>query len=160
MTDVVLLSAFLFISLLVMHAICLRFWGSTQYVLRSLAVFFVFACVCLAFLSGSFEFRVITVTTLGLLWAMKMVVIVNLLNSVSLRMVRTLMNEKSGMLPRAVFFERFSEDGNLGIRLEMMEKSRLVERKPDGALLLTSSGKRLALAFSAIQRLFRIYWIG
>lgn len=157
-------SCVFFIALMGIHAVFLRFWGSTLYVSRSLKLFLCFIAMDSVdrLRRGSFDFEeIFTVwVTVGLLWSFYMVVMVNLMNSVSFRMMRTLRDASEGRLQRKEFDRFFSEDLLLNVRLELLKKNQLIQWDPGSKISLTASGERLAKLFWYVQRVFRFKKVG
>lgn len=150
----------IFSALILLHMIITRIFGSRFYVERSLKLYFFSILAWNLFARVGFEERVIVAVTVGLFWAFKMVVIVNILNSVSFRMVGTLAVAQDLKMERSRFLDLFSAQKLLIHRTEMLCASGLMEELKPGEFALTAKGQRLASLFLSVQRFFRITHIG
>ena len=160
MTELYWRSINIFAGLLLVHWYLLRFWGSRFYVARGLKTYLVFFVVWNIFSRSSLEERFVIMTTVGLFWAFKMVVLVNLMNSVSIRMVRVLGETELGVMAKEEFDYVFSADRLLEHRVRVLQENDLIDLSGASHLTLTPKGRLFARGFAAIQRMFRITHLG
>jgi hypothetical protein len=88
-------------------------------------------------------------------WLFYLMVLINLLNSVTLKMLACLHAAPQGSLEVAAFDTAFNAADGLLTRLEMMQNSGLVVEQ-DGNLLLTAKGRTLLGAIRLFGRPFSI----
>jgi hypothetical protein len=149
-------SVFLFYALTVVaHILICRFDGGKHFMLKG---------VLLGLLAGSgllvYQVAVERIDLVGLYlfvaaWLLYLMIFINLLNSVTLKMLAHLHGKQNGRLTVEEFSTAFNINDGLVTRLEMMKENGLLERR--GAIFkLTGKSRTLLKIITVVNRLFSL----
>jgi hypothetical protein len=144
-------SAFFFVTLLVHIAIC---WIASpgRFLLKGLATGVAGTMALAVFRSTSANSWLLETYVLFSAWIFYMMAFMNLLNSVTLRMLLLLCTAPQLTLEKHSLGGVLNDSNGFDTRFDLMEKNGLIERD-GGALRLTRHGQLLAVAVEAARML-------
>ena len=97
-------------------------------------------------------FDYISLYLLGTSWLAYLMFFINLLNSITLKMLSALADEKAGRLNREGFNQFFNEKDGLGVRISSMKLNGFLISEGD-QICLTPKSKLMVLGVSFLRKL-------
>ncbi|MCX5790762.1 MAG: hypothetical protein NTY45_00865 [Elusimicrobia bacterium] len=153
------LSVSFFTAAVAAHLVICRATGTGRFMLKGLLTGFVcFACAAAwEYSAGAPD--LVSLYLVLTLWLTYMVFFINLLNSVTLKMLARLAEEPSGTLTEAAFQDIFNEESAIKIRLQDMRVNGFIKLE-GGNLGLTGKADALLKIVFLVRRAFSIDFVG
>jgi hypothetical protein len=140
---------------LVIHLTVCRFTGGRHFMAKGLLI----GCIVTLSSAGYFwwhgETDFVGPYVIFTAWLIYLMAFINLLNSVTLKMLASLYLAPQQTLPEARFENTFNADAGLSMRFDMLIKGGLVAEQPDG-LAVTTKGRAFLALFQFIKRALAI----
>ncbi|MFT6069542.1 MAG: hypothetical protein ACJAT2_000990 [Bacteriovoracaceae bacterium] len=141
-----------FLSAVMIHLITCRF-SSSRFMFKGL-ILGVITVISFAF----FQFRagkvdLVSLYLLGTAWLGYLMFFINLLNSVTLKMLAALSESKNETLLNSDFNSFFSEENGLHSRISLMIENGFLETKGNG-LILTPRSKLMVWCINLLRKVF------
>jgi len=147
--------ALLFAVTLMLHVLLCRLTGGARFMPKGVVLGGAATLALLAYQLSALRLDLVELYLFAAAWLFYLMVLINLLNSVTLKMLAYLHAAPQGSLELAAFDAAFNAEDGLLTRLEMMQGSGLVVSQ-DGGLLLTARGRALLGAIRLLGRPFSI----
>jgi len=109
----------------------------------------------LIFLVTQKNFDIVAIYLLGTGWLAYLMLFINLLNSVTLKMLEALGNEASGVLPKEAFNKFFNEEDGLNTRLDSLSLNEFIIKKEDNIRLTSKAQFMLGIIFM-LRKIFNM----
>lgn len=145
----------LFVVTLALHVLLCRLTGNARFMPKGGVLGGAATLALLAYQLSAFRLDLVELYLFSAAWLFYLMVWINLLNSVTLKMLAYLHPAPQGSLGVAAFYAAFNAEDGLLTRLEMMQASGLVVAQ-DGGLLLTAKGRALLRTIRLFGRPFSI----
>lgn len=139
----------------VIHILLCRFGGGKHFMLKAIVLGLVACGALLIYQLKITRFDLIGLYLFLAAWLLYVMIFINLLNSVTLKMLAYLLDQQNGSLPVEEFRNAFNVDDGLLTRLEMMRENGLLEQRGE-VLNLTRKSRILLKIIMAINRLFSL----
>lgn len=147
--------ALLFAVTLTLHVLLCRLTGGARFMPKGALLGGAAALALLAYQLSALRLDLVELYLFAAAWLFYLMVWINLLNSVTLKMLAYLHAAPQGALEAAAFDAAFNAEDGLMTRLEMMQGSGLVVAR-DGGLLLTPKGRAVLRTIRLLGRPFSI----
>ena len=144
---------------LALHILLCRFTGQNRFMLKSLVLGLLIGILLLIY---QYQYRKLDIVSLYLftaLWFSYLICFINLLNSVTLRMLDDIANSPSMKLHYNDFDFYFSEEDALESRIKAMEVNNFITRDRD-VVKIEIKGSMLATIIIIIRKTFAISEVG
>lgn len=148
-----------FIPALPLHILLCRFTGSTKFMLKSLLLGFFMGILFLIYQYQSSSFDIVSLYLFSTLWLIYLICSINLLNSVTLKMLEFIANSTSRKMHYNEFDRHFTEEDSIGSRLKAMEDNNFITQNED-SVKLKVKGEILASIVLVIRKIFSIKEVG
>lgn len=145
----------LFAVTLAVHLLLCRLTGGGRFIAKGVALGGAATLALLAYQLSALGLDLVALYLFVAAWLFYLMVLINLLNSVTLKMLAYLHAETRGSLGVADFDAAFNTEDGLLTRLDMMQASGLVVTQ-DGGLLLTVKGQALLRTIRLFGRPFSV----
>jgi len=152
-------SAFYFGAAAVTHLLVCTFTGESRFMLKGLLTgfAFLFAAAASEYAAGAPD--LVSLYLLLTLWLAYLMFFVNLLNSVTLKMLARLAEQPGGTLDEAGFGPVFDEGAAIGLRLEDMRANGFLTLEAGSVSLTKKAGLLLKIVF-LIRKVLSIDIVG
>lgn len=152
--SLIIAAAFFAITLLV-HIIICKLFSPKNFMLRGLSLGSIstFGCAVLMLYLGQFD--ITGPYILFSAWLFYLMVLINLLNSVTLKMLASLYSAPSGSMNSQEFDQVFNAEDGLETRLSMLHSSRLIQQE-GYAIKLTPKAKFMLAIIHKVKAVFSI----
>jgi len=141
----------LFVATLTLHVLLCRLTGGAHFMPKGVLLGGAATLALLGHQLSAFRVDLVELYLFAAAWLFYLMVLINLLNSVTLKMLAHLHVAPQGSLELAAFDTAFNAEDGLLTRLEMMQGSGLIVAQ-DGSLLLTAKGHALLRAIRVLGR--------
>ena len=144
-----------FVLILITHFIICRLFGNKNFILNGIMLGIAGAIVLLIYQINEGQLDILSMYLFFATWLTYLMIFINLLNSVTLKMLAYLNASPKGFLPIKAFLSAFNIDDGLHTRLQMMELNGLI-RKHDNVIYLTSKANIILKIIETIGRVFSL----
>jgi hypothetical protein len=145
----------LFAVTLTLHVLLCRLTGGAQFMPKGVMLGGGATLALLGYQLSAFRLDLVELYLFAAAWLFYLMVLINLLNSVTLKMLAYLHTAPQGSLNVAAFDAAFNAEDGLLTRLAMMQGSGLIVAQ-DGGLFLTARGRTLLGTIRLFGRPFSI----
>ncbi len=101
------------------------------------------------------NFDLVAIYLLGTGWLAYLMLFINLLNSVTLKMLEALGQESSGVLPKEAFNKFFNEEDGLNTRLDSLALNEFIIKNDDQIKLTSKAQFMLGIIFM-LRKIFNM----
>lgn len=155
MDQSLLLSIQFFLPAVLIHIILCHLTGTKKFMLKGLVLGIVANLGLIIFLVFKNNFDLVAIYLLGTGWLAYLMLFINLLNSVTLKMLEALGQESSGVLPKEAFNKFFNEEDGLNTRLDSLALNEFIIKNDDQIKLTSKSQFMLGIIF-VLRKIFNM----
>ena len=152
-------AALFFAVVLALHILLCRFTGQYRFMLKSLSLGLLIGILLLIYQYQHRKLDIISLYLFTALWFSYLICFINLLNSVTLKMLDDIANSPTMKLHYNDFDSYFTEEGALESRIKAMEVNNFITRDWD-LVKLKLKGSVLASIILLIRKIFSISEVG
>ena len=156
MDQSLLLSIQFFLPAVLIHIILCHLTGTKKFMLKGLVLGIVANLGLIIFLIYKNNFDLVAIYLLGTGWLAYLMLFINLLNSVTLKMLEALGQESSGVLPKEAFNKFFNEEDGLNTRLDSLALNEFIIKNDDQIKLTSKAQFMLGIIFM-LRKIFKEY---
>ncbi|MBK26956.1 MAG: hypothetical protein CME70_23335 [Halobacteriovorax sp.] len=155
MDQSLLLSIQFFLPAVLIHIILCHLTGTKKFMLKGLVLGIVANLGLIIFLIYKNNFDLVAIYLLGTGWLAYLMLFINLLNSVTLKMLEALGQESSGVLPKEAFNKFFNEEDGLNTRLDSLALNEFIIKNDDQIKLTSKAQFMLGIIFM-LRKIFNM----
>lgn len=153
------ISGALFSAAVAAHLLVCNFTGGNRFMLKGLLTGFAFLIIAAVWEHGTGAVDFVSFYLVITLWLTYLMFFVNLLNSVTLKMLSRLAEEPSGAMTEAGFQSIFNEETGIKTRLEDLRSNGFLKPSGETISLTKKTGLLLKIVF-LIRKVFFINIVG
>lgn len=153
--DTLITATVFFCITLLAHIFICRLGSSANLMLKGVALGSVSSTICAAYMLFSGKFNILGPYILFSAWLFYLMVLINLLNSVTLKMLASLYRAPTGTLSAQDFGNTFNTEDGFETRLAMLHCSKLIEQQ-GASITLTPKARSLLLVVHHVKTVLSI----
>jgi len=152
---IITVSVSFFIFALLVHFIFCRYTNQNNFLAKGFLFGAIITTMLIIYLNLTDGLNIIAPYILFTLWAFYLSIIVNLTNSVTLKMLKNLYQSPEGSLDKNYLSQAFNEEDGFRNRIAMLEKNKLIIYR-NNELIVTKKGVWLMKIITHIKYVFSI----